>query len=371
MDHDDATPSQRQRDVIPAFHRRVTIRDVAAGAGVSNNTVSRVINDRPDVSPATRARVQRVVEELGYRPNSMARSLLSRRSRTIGHVVTDYTNPMYAQQLRAVQTLMMSAGYSVIAFDTLEDPEIEQQALRILEEKLVDGVLLTPTSGPTDMLHSISRRMPLVLMNREVDGLAVDAVLNDNALGAKLAIDHLLEIGHRRIAYITSNREVSTVRDRLVGYRRALEAADLSTEALVARTEASFEAAALATTELMGQERPTAIFAYNDNMAVGVLSALLSLGVRVPDDVALVGFDDIRFARYLSVPLTTIAQPSAEIFQAGGELLLQRIDGMSQASRRLVFEPKLIVRASTGGPRASSPPGGQLAVGKQPIHQLG
>lgn len=337
------------------FPRRITIRDVASAAGVSINTVSRTVNDRHDVSPETRSRVKRVIEELGYRPNAMARSLLSQKSRTAGHVVTDYSNPNNALQLRAVQSLMIGAGYSVIAFDTQEDPDFEQRALTILEEKSVDGVLLTPAAVSGEALRSLSKRMPLVLTNREIPGLPVDVVLSDNALGSSLAVKHLIAIGHRRIAYVTSARDVSTVRDRLSGYLLALEEAGLSSEGLVVRTDTSFEGAAQAAMELMKRERPTAIFTYNDNMAVGVLSALLALGAKVPDDIALVGFDNIRYAPYLSVPLTTVAQPSVEISRAGAQMLLERIDGLTEPPRRLVFEPQLVVRASTMGIAGASP----------------
>ena len=332
---------------------RVTIKDVALRAGVSMNTVSRVINDRPDVNPETRQRVRETVDTLGYRPNALARSLLRRQSRTIGHVVPNYANPNVASQLQAVQEVMTDAGYTVISFDTQERSATQRVALQALEENVADGLIMTPVSSRDDGLSRLSARIPLVLTNREVDGLEVDRVVTDNALGARLAIEHLVGLGHRTIGYITSSREVSTVQDRVAGYRVALEAAGLHPEpGLVIRAEASIEAAVEATrTILQRRRRPTALFVYNDFMAVGVLSALLQLGLRVPDDVAIVGFDDIIYAPYLRVPLTTVSQQTEAIGRTAARLLLARMEDGSRPPERVVLEPHLVVRASTTGSR--------------------
>ena len=285
---------------------RTTIKEVARQAGVSINTVSRVINGRPDVSRETRARVQSAIDQLGYRPNELrARSLLSRRSKTIGHVVPNYANPNVAAQLQAVQTVMSAAGYTVITFDTQEEIALQRTALRALEEKVVDGLILTAASSSDKSLHALSSQIPVVLTNREVEGLEVDRVLTDNALGARLAVDHLVGLGHRSIGYVTSKRDVSPVRDRLAGYRSGLEAAGLAFDpAVVVRTDVSIQAAYEATGALLEERgpRPTAVFAYNDFMAVGVLSALLEHGLKVPDDMAIVGFDDIVYAPLFESP---------------------------------------------------------------------
>lgn len=330
---------------------RITIKDVARDAGVSMNTVSRVLNDRPDVNPETRRRVQRTIETLGYRPNALARSLLQRRSRTIGHVVPNYANPNVARQLQAVQDTMTAAGYTVISFDTQERPATQRMALQALEEKVADGLIMTPVSSRDDALGRLSSRIPLVLTNREVLGLDVDRVVSDNILGARLAIEHLISLGHRTIGYITSDRQVSTVEDRLTGYRQALEAADLPVEAeLMVRVDASIEAATVATRRMF-ELRPdvTALFVYNDFMAVGVLSTLLEMGLRVPNDIAIVGFDDIVYAPYLRVPLTTVSQQTDAIGQTAAQLLIARMEDPSRAPQRIVLEPHLVVRASTVG----------------------
>ena len=264
---------------------RVTIRDVAVRAGVSANTVSRVLNDKQDVSDATRARVRAVIGELGYRPNGLARSLLRRHSRTIGHVVTDCTNPNTALHIRAVQDVTSREGYSVILFDTNEREDRQAEALRLLDEHMVDGIILTPVRSHGDGLADTLARGPrLVLLHREVDGLDVDLVVNDNARGAHAAVTHLLDLGHRRIAYVTARRDISTVRDRLAGYRAALDERDVPVdEGLISRVEIDPDAAAAATRRLLARrDRPTAIFAYNDLMAVGVFGALKEAGPARP-----------------------------------------------------------------------------------------
>lgn len=329
---------------------RVTIRDVAAQAGVSINTVSRVLNDRRDVKPATRARVQQVIAELDYRPNSLARSLIRRSSRTVGLVVTDCTNPNTARQIQVVQREMAAAGYAVLIFDTQEDGAQQRAALDLLEENVVDGVILTATGNRDGSLTGLSRRLPLVLLNRESEEpTACDLVLNDNAGGARAATEHLIGLGHRRIAYVTAHKNVSTVRDRLAGYQAALAAADLSVDQPLARAEITIADAAAATAALLERpQRPTAILAYNDLMAVGVLSALTEAGLKVPGDVALVGYDDIAYAPYLRVPLTTVRQQTERMGETAARLLLDRVGGAEMPPRRVVLAPELIVRTSSG-----------------------
>lgn len=331
---------------------RVTIRDVAQHAGVSNNTVSRVLNDRPDVNPGTRARVQQVIEELGYRPNSLARSLLRRESRTVGLVVTDCTNPNTARQIRAVQQTMAAEGYAVMIFDTQEDADRQREALHVLEEKVVDGIIITPATICDDTLNHLTQRLPVTLLNRELDGLvSCDVVLNDNLEGARIATAHLIAAGHTRIGYVTAAREVSTVRDRMRGYQVALADASISfDQGLIERTAITIEAAAAATLLLLNaRPTPTAILAYNDLMAVGVLSALHTAGCRVPEDVALVGYDDIIYAPYLDVPLTTVAQQTQEMGITAARLLLERLAGSESPPQRVVLKPHLVIRASSGG----------------------
>jgi len=279
---------------------RTTIRDVAAMAGVSINTVSRVLNDKGEVSPETRDKIQVAIKSLKYRPNSFARSLVSKQSRIIGQIVTDCTNPNNAQQIRSVQNLTAEQGYSVMLVDTAEEHQREVAALELMVEKMVDGFLITPLQYDNSHLYRLQEEasLPFVLTNRDIPGLGVDAVLHDNFDGAYQATRHLLELGHQRIAYITSRRQVWTVAERLAGYRTSLqESGQNFDESLIIQTNLSLESAFEATNKLLKlTPRPTAIFAYKDMMAIGVLKALKEAGLRIPEDISLIGYDDIIYS---------------------------------------------------------------------------
>lgn len=329
---------------------RVTIRDVAKQAGVSFNTVSRVLNNHPHVSPKTRLLVQQSIAELGYTPNNLARSLVSHRSRVIGLVVTDCTNPNTAQQIRAVQQTMSEAGYAVMIFDTQEDGDRQREALRILEEQAVDGVVISTAVSSDPNLARLAEKIPVVLLNRTLYNLhTCDAVLNDNLTGAYIATSYLACIGHTRIAYITADRDISAVHDRLRGYQAALNEAGIEFDpGLVVRTSITVQATEVAARRVMASHYPpTAFFTYNDFMAIGVISTLDQLKRRIPEDVALVGFDDFLYAPYLRVPLTTVAQQTEAMGVAAAQVLLRRLAGETGPPQRIVLAPHLVVRQSS------------------------
>ena len=330
---------------------RTTIRDVAAMAGVSINTVSRVLNNKGEVSPDTRDRIQLAIKSLRYRPNSFARSLLGKQSLTVGQIVTDCINPNNAQQIRAVQNITADQGYSVMLVDTNEQHQRELAAIELMIEKQVDGFLITPLQYDNEHLFRLRDEgyVPFVLTNRAIDGLEVDTVLHNNCEGAYQAICHLIELGHSRIAYITSRRQIWTVNQRLDGYRAALAKANLTyDEALIIQINLTLESAYEATNQLLKvRPRPTAIFAYNDLIAVGVLQALKEAGLRIPQDMALVGYDDILYAKFLDVPLTTVRQPTRLLGETAAKVLLKRINDPAVPPERIVLQPELIIRAST------------------------
>lgn len=330
---------------------RSTIKDVAARAGVSINTVSRVINDKGEVSQETREKILEAIESLKFRPNSFARSLQGKKSHFMGQIVTDCTNPTNAQQIRAVQNITANQGYSVMLADTNEQHERELAAVELMVEKFVDGFLITPLQFDNSHLFKLHQEgtVPFVLTNRLIEGLEVDAVLHDNFKGAYEATKHLIETGHTRIAYITSRRQVWTVKERLAGYRAALAEAKLDyDEELVVQINLDLESAFQATNYLLKlPKRPTAIFAYNDFMAVGVIRALKEAGIRIPGDMALVGYDDIIYAQFLEVPLTTVRQPTQALGEAAAEVLLRRIANRAAPVEQVVLQPSLIIRASS------------------------
>ncbi len=331
---------------------RTTIRDVAAMAGVSINTVSRVLNDKGEVSPETRNRIQLAIKALHYRPNSFARSLLGKQSLTVGQIVTDCMNPNNAQQIRAVQNITAEVGYSVMLVDTSEQHERELVAVELMSEKQVDGFLITPLQYNNDHLFRLQEEghVPFVLTNRAIEGLPVDTVLHNNYEGAYQAICHLIELGHSRIAYITSRRQVWTVNQRLAGYRAALMKGHFDyDEGLIIQINLTLESAYEATNLLLKvRPRPTAIFAYNDLIAVGVLQALKEAGLKIPQDMALVGYDDILYAKFLEVPLTTVRQPTSLLGETAARVLLKRIADPAAPLEHIVLQPRLVVRASSG-----------------------
>ncbi len=330
---------------------RSTIRDVAAMAGVSINTVSRVINDKGEVSPATRERILGVIESLRFRPNSFARSLQGKQSHFIGQIVTDCTNPTNAQQIRAVQNVTVKQGYSVMLVDTNEQHDRELAAVELMVEKFVDGFLITPLQYDNSHLFKLHQEgtVPFVLTNRAIEDLEVDTVLHDNFKGAYEATRHLIETGHNRIAYITSRRQVWTVNERLAGYRAALAEANLDyDEELVIQINLDLESAFQATNLLLKlSKRPTAIFAYNDFMAVGAIKALKEAGIKIPGDMALVGYDDIIYAQFLEVPLTTVRQPTQALGEAAAQVLVRRITNRTAPVEKVILQPSLIIRASS------------------------
>jgi len=336
---------------------RVTMRDIAERAGVSLITVSRALNNKPDVNKETRARILAIAQEIDYTPNVHARALASGDSKTLGLIVADSANPFYGKLIRGVEDTASAHGYGVILCNTSEDRERESAAHRMLREKRVDGMLVTGIlTGLSPLLRLKQENIPFVLLNRYLQEIDADCVLNDNRLGAYEATTHLCELGHRRIVHLTGPKEISSVRERLAGYRQALEEYDIPFDPeLVLRCNLKLEGGCRqAKTALpVLSPRPTAVFAYSDLLAIGVLKALRELGLRVPQDIALVGYDDIEFAPFVEPPLTTVAQLVYEIGQKGTEILLEKINWPEEGEwtpQRVVFKPELRIRASSGGP---------------------
>lgn len=329
-----------------------TLKDIADQLGLSVNTVSRALNNKPDVSHVTRARVLDLARQLGYVPNSLARSLLNGRSNSIGAVIADVANPFYGKIIRGVEETMREAGYSVVLANTNEQDELEQEAVRTLRSKRVDGLLVSPVQGSYEHLAQLQRDgIPLVLMNRHIDEIESDYVINNNQFGAYQAVRHLTELGHTRIAHITGPIQISSVRERIAGYEQALVEAGLSpVDRSITHTRLDMDGGYVAALRLLcGRARPTAIFTYSDLMAMGVMKALRELGLSVPGDVSLVGYDDIEFAIFLEVPLTTVRQSMYEIGVRSAQILLESLHNPSHTvgQHRVVLDPILVVRGST------------------------
>ena len=306
-----------------------TIRDVAKRAGVSVATVSHVINGTRKVAPETAERVHRAMEELDYHPNAVARSLRTRKTQVIGVVVSDITNPFFATLVRGAEDAALEAGYSIVVCNSDETIEKENRYVQVLRRRRVDGMLLAPVGGGENpAIWKLARQgVPFVFVDRRAPGVEADAVLSDNVGGAYLATKHLIERGHERIGIVLGIPGATTTEERLAGYRRALEEAGIPlAEELVVWGGYRVEGGRRATAELLSlTPPPTAIFSTNNLMTVGTLQELFARGVRIPDQIAVVGFDDLEWAEMANPPLTAVAQRPHEIGHRAVRLLLERL----------------------------------------------
>jgi len=308
----------------------VTIRDVAEKAGVSVATVSHVINGTRKVAPETEARVRRAMEELGYQPNAIAQSLRKRTTYAIGILVSDITNPFFATLVRGAEDAALEAGYSVIVCNSDEDPQKEDMYIRALWRRRIDGMLIAPTrDGTSPAIQELAqRKLPFVFVDRKAKGIEADAVLSDNVGGAYLATKHLIERGHKRIGIILGIPGATTTEERLLGYRQALEEASLPfSEELVVWGGYRMEGGRKACAKLLSlMDPPTAIFSTNNLMTLGVLQELFHRGIKIPEKIAVVGFDDLEWAEIVHPPLTVVAQRPYEIGYQAFKLLLGRLN---------------------------------------------
>lgn len=329
----------------------VSVKDVAAAASVSVGTVSNVLNRPEKVAPETVARVQAAIEELGFVRNDAARQLRAGRSRSIGLIVLDSANPFFAEVARGAEERAAEHGISVLLGNSDQSSDRENAYLDLFREQRVNGVLLTPHVFGAVRAEALGEAgLPVVLLDAEFDGGGLASVAVDDVEGGYLAVAHLLAQGRRRVAFVgpTSIRQVA---DRLAGARRALaEVPDATLEVIetpALTVLAGRDAGEVIAARAAG-ERPDAVFCANDLLAVGVLQGAAILGsVRVPDDVALIGYDDIEFAQATLVPLSSVRQPARGIGATAVDLLFERLDAPASPPRHVRFHPELVVRASS------------------------
>lgn len=334
-----------------------SIKDIARAAGVSHSTVSRALSGNPLISAATRARIQRLAAEMGYSPDAGARGLVMRRTCSIGVVVTTIADPWAAEVVEGIENMAYAHGYSVILAASQDDPEREVAAVDTLHSKRVDAVIVT--SSRVGALHQerlAATGVPVILLNNHSQQLVPQtlSVRVDDVHGGRLATEHLLTLGHRRIAHVAGPANHSSSADRLTGYRAALRAAGLPfDEALILPGTGRPAAGEQALPALLAlAERPTAVFCYNDMTAIGLLRAARQAGLHAPGDLAVVGFDDIPFAAYTTPALTTIAQPKFEMGQRAMQMALSLMAGpATDGAPNIILEGRLVVRESTAGIR--------------------
>ena len=332
----------------------VTIKDVAREAGVSVGTASQALRDSPAVRETTRRRVFAVSKRLRYQPSALARGLVTRRTHTVGLLISDIANPFFIRAVRAVEDVAQKNGYNVILCNTDEDPTKEKRYLRVLVEKRVDGIILATTAGSLQAVRDVRwRRIPLVLFDRELPHVSIDTVKVDSVLGGRLATEHLLGLGHRRIAIIHGPVVRSTGAERLRGYLLALRAAGLRPEpALIREGNFKQDSGREMTRKLLElSPRPTALFCTNNLMTVGAMQTLHEQGVRIPTDLSLVGYDDMEWWTLTHPPLTTVGQPVYDLGREAMRLLLAQIEANSRRRpQRVILKPELLPRASCGPP---------------------
>jgi DNA-binding LacI/PurR family transcriptional regulator len=323
---------------------RPTIQDVAARAGVSPALVSIVMRDVPGASAATRERVRRAAEEIGYRPDPRARMLRSQRSRLLGVVFTA-GQEFHAGLIDGVYRAAESRGYDVL-LSCVTPHHSEKQAVRTLLDDRCEALVLIGSELPTRNLVDLDARLPVVAVARKVRG--VDAVRSDDGRGATLAVIHLAELGHRGITYLDGGRAPGAA-ERRVGFRKSVAALGIS--GTLGRGGLTERAGAAAAAAMLTSPLPTAVFAFNDRCALGVIDVLIRAGVRVPDDVSVIGFDDSPLAGLAHVNLTTVGQDSAALAELAVARAVDRIDGPAVNAIDAVCEPRLVVRGSTAPPR--------------------
>ncbi|KIQ04323.1 MULTISPECIES: LacI family DNA-binding transcriptional regulator [Pseudomonas] len=325
-----------------------TIKDVAARAGISYTTVSHVVNGTRPVSDSARDKVQAAIAELGYVPSGVARSLRVRATGTLGLLVPNASNPYFAELARGIEDHAERNGYSVILCNSDDDGAKQLRYLRVLLERRIDGLIVATVTRDAAFAQALAAvKLPLMLVDRSLDGVSADRLQIDHEQGGYLATRHLLELGHRRIACIAGPVDTQVAQLRVAGYQRALVEAGLpaAEPTHCAFTSPAGHATALGL--LSGETRPTAIFAGNDMIALGVLRAAAERGVRVPQELSLVGFDDIEVSRYLHPALTTVGQHIGQLGERAAERLLQRVRTPELDAEQWLLEPTLMVREST------------------------
>lgn len=345
-----AVGKTRQRDRGPLLHRKPTMSDVARLAGVGTMTVSRVLNGTVRVSEDTARRVQTAIEQLKYRPNVLARAFRGQRSHSIGLILPYLYDPFFANCAHAVTTVAREHGYSVLITTSDEDPETEYAEAEQMLQRHVDGLVVLPVrSRETRLSRALFGKTPMVAFDRPVADPSVDVVLVQNSAGSRRIVEHLIEHGHRRIAYLGLSRSLFTINTRFQGYRRAMQQAGLQEDATFDCTSEEIALQVLKE-KLKRKDAPTALFTSNTLVTRFALSAFAHLGLKVPNDLAFAAFDDFDMAEFTAPPLTVVRQPALEMGRVATSLLFDRIarGETPQTGNRIVLPVGIVLRRSCG-----------------------
>ena len=331
----------------------VTIKDIADEAGVSPTTVSRVLNDKPDVSAKTKKKVQKVIDRCDYNPNSIARGLVLNKSYTLGLVIPDISNPFFPEVAKGIEDKAKAAGYSVIFCNTDNHTRGEKKALELMKSKQVDGMIVSLAineENEDELAELAEDNFPVVQIDRKIPEADFPAVVIDNQAAAYKAVKYLIELGHQKIAHISGDLAVKTSQDRLTGFKQILVERNLTVPAeWIREGDYSSQSGYEEMKELLKLEpRPTAVFIANDLMGLGAYEAVFEAGLEIPEDISIVGYDDIDVASVIRPALTTISQPEYELGIAAVEMLLKNLeDGQSLARADRILAAELVERDST------------------------
>ena len=331
-----------------------TMKQVAEKAGVSTTTVSHVINNTRVVSEDARERVLSVIQELRYIPSAVARSLKNDRTHTIGMMIPNNSNPYFAELIQGIEDAAFELGYNIILCNSYDDPKKQAAYIRVLMEKRIDGLILVSSGSDEDLSQLLANEViPKVLVDREVSGVAADLIEADHVQGAYDATRYLISLGHTRIACVAGPDTLLPSGGRVIGYQKALKEAGICLcEDYIVNSDFTSEGGFTAFQKLLTMTpKPTAIFASNDLMAIGGICAANQAGVKIPEDLSVIGYDDIALASYSTPPLTTIAQPKYQIGQLTAKTLVDRIIRPEAEVNRTMLKPELVIRKSTARPK--------------------
>ena len=337
------------------FHRQVSIKDIARLARVSHPTVSRALQNSPLVHPKTAERIRRIAEEAGYRASAVARGLVTRKTRTIGLVVTTVADPFAGEVVCGIEETANAHGYSVFLADSNTDPERERRVVQEFAERRVDGILVQ-SSRVGALYFTLLRevKVPIVLVNDQYPGEFVHSVTIANEQGMRMVVEHLIGLGHRRIAYMGDRNGYQSDTERLAGYRAALEAAKIPMPLeLIVHGNGKPDGAMQPMQALLAlKEPPTAVCCYNDMSALGAMRVIRARGLRIPEDISVTGFDDLFFAAYTNPPLTTVHQPMRRMGKLAMESLIKLMAGEKSVAQ-IRIDAELVKRESTARPPAT------------------
>lgn len=331
-----------------------TSHDVAKQAGVSVATVSRVLNDSPHVSPSVRRKVLRAVKALNFQPNRTAQRLRAKQSKVIGLIISDIQNPFFTSVVRGIEDTAYANGYSLVLCNSDEDFEKEKLYINVMRAEAVAGVIIASTLESNPLISDLrNHKIPVVAVDRRIKNQKIDSVFVANARGAFAAVSHLIELGHRKIGFVGLPWSCVPGKERFEGYQRALREKGLAVSRRLVRIgDAKQPSGYTCTLELLkSQSSMTALFVANNLMTLGALDAIRARGLKIPDQISIVGFDDMPWAPLLQPPLTAVAQPTYELGRKAGELLLERLQNPHKPVANVQLDTTLIVRGSSGKPR--------------------